>query len=73
METENLFAELINNHNLESYGLNSRQVFQLQGQLEESLALLNDVVDELRPISPEAVATIKSLTLQIFECDSESQ
>ena len=70
---EELFAELINNHNLASYNWNSQQVIQLQGQVEESLGLLSDVVDELRIISPAAVDTIKFLTLQIFECDSDSE
>ena len=64
---EELFTELINNHNLESSGLNSQQVVQLQGQIEEGLGLLNDVIDELRTIDPEAVSAIKALTLQIFE------
>ena len=70
---EELFAELIRNHNFESQGLNAQQLIQLQGQTEESLELLNDVVEELRLISPKTVATIKSITLKIFECDSESK
>ena len=70
---EELFTELIDNHHLASSGLNSQQVIQLQGQVEESLGLLSDVVDELRAISPAAADTVKSLTLQIFECDSDSE
>ena len=70
---EELFAELIDNYDLASYGLSSQQVVQLKGQVEESWGLLSDVVDELRAISPAAVDTIKSLTLQIFECDSDSE
>lgn len=78
METENfttlkeLFAELIDNHNFASSGFNPQEILQLQGQIEESLGLLNDVVEELRDISPDTVSTIKTLTLQIFEGDSES-
>ena len=73
METKNpttleeLFTKLINNNDLESYGWNSQQVVQLQGQIEEGLGLLNDVIGELRTIDPEAVSAIKALTLQIFE------
>ena len=47
---EELFTELINNHDLKPYDLNSQQVLQLQGQVEESLGLLNDVIDELQTI-----------------------
>lgn len=78
METENfttleeLFAELIDDPNFASSGLNSQQILQLQGQIEESLGLLNDVVEELRDIAPDTVSTIRTLTLQIFEEDSES-
>ncbi len=79
MKTENsttleeLFTELINNQDLESYGLTPQLVMQLQGQVEESLGLLNDVVDELREFSPEAVTAIKSITLEIFEGNNESE
>lgn len=78
MKTENctsvaeLFTELVNNNDLETQGLNPQLVIQLQGQVEESLGLLNDVVEELRTIAPEAVVSIKALTLKIFEYDSES-
>ncbi len=70
---EELFAELIDNHDLASYGLSPQQVVQLKGQVEESWGLLSDVVDELRAISPAAADTIKSLTLQILECDSDNE
>lgn len=65
---EELFTELIDN-NLENSGLTAQQMVQLQGQVEESLELLNDVVDELRQIDPQAVAAIKSLALQIFDAE----
>jgi len=68
---EELFTELINSHNLESHGLNYQHIVQLQGQAEEGLGLLNDVVEELRDLSPQAVATIKTITLQIFDDESE--
>ena len=64
---EELFIKLINSNDLESHGLNSQQVVQFQGQIEESLGLLKDVIDELQTIDPEAVAEIKALTLKIFE------
>ncbi|MEM7594316.1 MAG: hypothetical protein AAF383_22870 [Cyanobacteria bacterium P01_A01_bin.83] len=67
---EELFAEL-NKHNAESPSIDPLLLSQLQGQAEESLGLLDDVVSELRIISPEAVNIIQCLTLQIFECDSE--
>ena len=66
---EEIFAELKNNHNLESYDLNAQQINQLQGQVEEGLGLIADVVEELRPISSETVDLIKSLTLKIFDAD----
>ncbi len=78
METEKLttlkelFTELIDNPNFASSGFNSQQILQLQGQVEESLGLLNDVVEELRDIAPGTVSAIRTLTLQIFEEDSES-
>ena len=68
---EELFTELINNPDLETYGLTPQLVMQLQGQVEESLGLLNDVVDELRGFSPEAVPALKSITLRIFEDNHE--
>lgn len=73
MKTENLttleelFTDLINNNHLESYGLNSQQVIQLQGQIEEGLGLLNDAIDELQTIDPESVATLKALITQTFK------
>lgn len=76
MKTENLttieelFAELIN-ENPNSKELNTKLIVQLQGQVEESLGLLNDVVEELRTIAPEALPPLKSLTLKIFEGESE--
>ena len=70
---EELFAELIDNHDLASYGLSSQQVVQLKGQVEESWDLLSDVIDELRAISPVAADTIKTLTLQILECDRDNE
>ncbi len=69
---EELFTELIDDPNFASSGFNSQQILQLQGQVEESLGLLNDVVEELRDIAPGTVSTIRTLTLQIFEEDSES-
>lgn len=66
---EEIFAELKNNHNLESYDLNAQQINQLQGQVEEGLGLIADVLEELRPISSETVDLIKSLTLKIFDAD----
>ena len=70
---EELFAKLIDDPNFASSGFNSQQILQLQGQVEESLGLLNDVVEELRDIAPGTVSTIRTLTLQIFEEDSESR
>ncbi|MGK7896122.1 MAG: hypothetical protein AB4372_21540 [Xenococcus sp. (in: cyanobacteria)] len=62
-----LFTKLIDDNDLQSYGLNSQQILQFQGQIEESLGLLKDVVDELQTIDPETVSVIKALTLEIFE------
>ncbi|MGH2414996.1 MAG: hypothetical protein ACRDEA_15160 [Microcystaceae cyanobacterium] len=39
----------------------------LQGQVVEALGLLKDVVDELRSVDPEAIATIKAAVLHIFD------
>ncbi|MEL7407815.1 MAG: hypothetical protein AAFN00_12765 [Cyanobacteria bacterium J06558_2] len=64
-----LFTDLINDHGLATNNLNPQLILQLQGQMEESLGLLNDVVDELRTIAPESIPALKSLTLQIFEND----
>lgn len=77
MDTENfttvekLFAELVKN-NPKSKDVDFNLIAQLQGQFEDSLGLLNDVVDELREIAPEAIVPLKSLTLKIFEFEGES-
>lgn len=68
---EELFTELINNPDLETHGLSPQLVMQLQGQVEESLGLLHDVVDELREFSPDTVSALKSITLRIFEDNHE--
>lgn len=68
---EKLFAELVKN-NPKSKDVDSNLMAQLQGQVEEGLGLLNDVVDELREIAPEALVPLKSLTLKIFEFEGES-
>lgn len=67
---EQLFTELIDRQELETCGCNARQIIQLQGQAVESLELLKDVVDELREIDPQAIATIKSITLRIFDLEA---
>lgn len=68
---EGLFTELISNSDLETDGLTPQLVMQLQGQVEEGLGLLHDVVDELREFSPEAVSVLKSITLRVFEDNNE--
>lgn len=68
---EELFTKLVN-ENPNSQDLDNKLIVQLQGQIEESLGLLNDVVDELRAIAPEALPPLKSLTLKIFDQQGES-
>ena len=64
---EELFAKSIECEDSATHSLSTRQMVQLQGQIEESLDLLNDAVEELREIDPQAVTTIKLLTLKIFD------
>ncbi|MGH2413926.1 MAG: hypothetical protein ACRDEA_09600, partial [Microcystaceae cyanobacterium] len=45
----------------------AQQLAQLQGQVVEALGLLKDVVDELRLVDPEAIATLQAAVLQIFD------
>ena len=65
-----LFTRLLERQS-DSRRLDPQYIIQLQGQVEESLGLLNDVIDELRIIDPQSVSTLKSLTLQIFDEDSD--
>ncbi len=44
---------------------------QLQGQVVEALGILKNVVDELQKVDPEAIATIKTAALQIFDNGSQ--
>ena len=62
-----LFAKLIVRDRHDLISSNFQHINQLQGQVEESLDLLNDAIEELRTIDPESVCTLKSLTLQIFD------
>lgn len=64
---EELFAQLLDRYQSESTSSNPHYLSQLQGQVEESLGLLNDAIEELRTIDPESVCTLKSLTLKIFD------
>jgi hypothetical protein len=45
----------------------AQKLSQLQGQVVEAIAQLKEVVDELRSVDPNAIATIQTATLQIFE------
>jgi|GEM_PF-3544260 len=69
---EELFAKLREHRQIKSSSLDPQRIIQLQGQLEESLGLLNDVIEELRIIDPESVSILKSLTLQIFDENNQS-
>ena len=76
MTTENLntlkelFAQLLDRQG-DSSNLDPRYINQLQG-VEESLGLLKDVIDELRRTYPRSLTTLKSVTLQMFDDESEA-
>ena len=67
-----LFNKLLDRYRNDPHDLDPHYLNQLQGQVEESLELLNDVIDELRIIDPQSINTLKSLTLQIFDGDDKS-
>jgi len=68
---QKLFSQVRDRHLQEPNKLNPEYITQLEGQVEESLDLLNDVIEELRTIDPESIHTLKSLTLQIFDRENE--
>lgn len=45
----------------------AQKLSQLQGQVVEAIGQLKEVVDELRRVDPDAIATIQTATSQIFE------
>jgi hypothetical protein len=45
---------------------------QIIGQVIEALELLNDGIDELKVVAPDAIATLKAVVLEMFET-TESQ
>ena len=71
-ELKELFAKLHQHNQTKRNSLNPQHIVQLQGQAEESLGLLNDVIEELRIIDPKLVDALKSAILQIFDGDCES-
>jgi hypothetical protein len=50
----------------------AQKLSQLQGQVVEALGLLKDIVDELSTVDPNAIATIKTAALQIFNNGGDS-
>ncbi|ACK70821.1 hypothetical protein PCC7424_2400 [Gloeothece citriformis PCC 7424] len=51
----------------------AQKLTQLQGQVVEALGLLKGIVDELNTVDPNAIATVKTATLQIFDNGSQSE
>ncbi|WP_013320999.1 hypothetical protein [Gloeothece verrucosa] len=49
----------------------AQKLTQLQGQVVEALGLLKGIVDELNTVDPNAIATVKTATLQIFDNGSQ--
>ena len=51
----------------------ANKLTQLQGRVVEALGLLKGIVEELSTVEPEAIASIKTAALQIFDNGSESK